>query len=101
ELPPDACLAYKVAWVGGCVLYHRQRLIEAGGFGFWRDLPAEHSGEDVLAQLLVMARDGGCGVAPSGVYHLELETTVPDRRCDAPRALQHLLVAASSGSRAS
>jgi GT2 family glycosyltransferase len=78
---------YKVAWVGGCVLYDAQALREAGGFRFWRDLPAEHAGEDVLAQLRVMARRGGCGVFPSGAYHQELPTTIPNRPVDAPRAL--------------
>ena len=34
-----------------------------------------------------MARDGGCGRIPSGVYHQELPTTVPDRSVDAPRVL--------------
>jgi hypothetical protein len=34
-----------------------------------------------------MARDGGCGLIPSGVYHQELPTTVTDRRADAPRVL--------------
>lgn len=28
-------LAYKVAWVGGCVLYRRAALLACGGFGFW------------------------------------------------------------------
>ena len=35
----------------------------------------------------VMARYGGCGLIPSGVYHQELPTTVEDRRVDAPRVL--------------
>jgi len=78
---------YKVAWTGGCVLYDVAALREAGGFDFWRDLPREHAGEDVLAQLRVMARRGGCGILPSGAYHQELPTTVPDRRVDAPRVL--------------
>jgi hypothetical protein len=46
-----------------------------------------HCGEDVLAELRVMARYGGCGLAPSGAYHQDLVTTVPDRICDAPRML--------------
>lgn len=76
---------YRVAWVGGCVLYDVEALRSVGGFCFWRDLPPEHAGEDVLAQLRVMARYGGCGLIPSGVYHQELPTTVVDRRVDAPR----------------
>lgn len=86
-LGPDATRIYKVAWVGGCVLYDAACLRAVGGFGFWTELPREHSGEDVLAQLRVMARFGGCGVMPSGVYHLELPTTVPNREVDAPRVL--------------
>lgn len=78
---------YKVAWVGGCVLYDVAKLHDVGGFSFWPQLPAEHCGEDVLAQLRVMARYGGCGVLPSGAYHQQLPTTVPDRTVDAPRAL--------------
>lgn len=78
---------YKVAWVGGCVLYDAQALRACGGFGFWRELPSDHCGEDVLAQLRVMARFGGCGLLPSGVYHQELPTTVVERRIDAPKVL--------------
>lgn len=78
---------YRVAWVGGCVMYDVAKLRDCGGFDFWRDLPHAHAGEDVLAQLRVMERYGGCGVIPSGVYHQEQPTTVTDRRVDAPRAL--------------
>ena len=78
---------YKVAWVGGCVLYDVAKLRDVGGFSFWSHLPPEHCGEDVLAQLRVMARYGGCGVLPSGAYHLQVPTTVPDRTVDAPRVL--------------
>lgn len=78
---------YKVAWIGGCVLYDLAALRACGGFSFWPELPAEHCGEDVLAQLRVMARFGGCGLLPSGAYHQELPTTVPDRSVDAPRIL--------------
>ncbi|HXK33113.1 MAG TPA: glycosyltransferase [Dehalococcoidia bacterium] len=84
---PDRPLAYKVAWVGGCVLYDAEKLRRAGGFSFWQRLPETHAGEDVLAQLRVMERYGGCGLMPSGVYHQELPTTIPDRRVDAPVAL--------------
>jgi GT2 family glycosyltransferase len=74
---------YKLAWVGGCALYDTRALRDAGGFGFWRDLPAAHAGEDVLAQLRVMARSGACGILPSGAYHQELPTTIRDRAVDA------------------
>ena len=83
----DASLRYRVAWVGGCVLYDVGKLRACGGFQFWRALPTEHCGEDVLAQLRVMARFGGCGVLPSGAYHQELPTTVRDRRVNAPEVL--------------
>lgn len=84
---PEQTRVYKVAWVGGCVLYDRACLDAVGGFGFWPELPDEHAGEDVLAQQRVMARFGGCGVMPSGVYHLELPTTIPNREVDAPKVL--------------
>jgi GT2 family glycosyltransferase len=78
---------YRVAWIGGCVLYRVEALRAVGGFAFWRDLPQEHCGEDVLAQLRVMARFGGCGLLPSRAYHQELPTTVVDRRVDAAKVL--------------
>ncbi|MCY7273242.1 MAG: hypothetical protein LH702_05725 [Phormidesmis sp. CAN_BIN44] len=65
---------YRVAWVGGCVVYDTEKLRSVGGFQFWRDLPTNHCGEDVFAQQRVMSRYGGCGLIPSGVYHQELET---------------------------
>ena len=86
ERPPDTL--YKVAWIGGCVLYDVAKLREAGGFEFWRELPARHAGEDVLAQLRLMRGHGGAGLFPSGAYHLELATTIPDRQVDAPRVLR-------------
>jgi GT2 family glycosyltransferase len=78
---------YRVAWIGGCVLFDSAKLRAAGGFDFWRALPAEHCGEDVLAQLRVMERFGGCGIIPSGAYHMELPTTIARREVDAPRVL--------------
>lgn len=78
---------YKVAWIGGCVLYDVAKLLSVDGFNFWRQLPQAHCGEDVLAQLRVMAKYGGCGIIPSGVYHQELPTTIVDRSCDAPKVL--------------
>lgn len=94
-LGPGDDVLYRVAWIGGCVMYDRRALLEAGGFGFWSELPAVHRGEDVLAQLRVMARSGGAGLLPSGAYHLEPPTTVPDRRADAPRVLP--VIAAADG----
>lgn len=79
---------YKVAWIGGCVMYDTQKLIDSGGFDFWKNLPESHCGEDVLAQLRVMKLYGGCGIVPSGVYHQELATTIPDRTVNAPEWLK-------------
>ncbi|HSU21074.1 MAG TPA: glycosyltransferase family A protein [Variovorax sp.] len=78
---------YRVAWIGGCVLFDSARLRDCGGFGFWQGLPPGHCGEDVLAQLRVMERYGGAGILPSGAYHMELPTTVTTREVDAPFAL--------------
>lgn len=82
-LRPGEWRPYKIAWLGACVLYDRAKLLDCGGFDFWRRLPATHVGEDVVAQLAVMRRYGGCGIVPSGAFHLELPTTVPDRRVEA------------------
>jgi GT2 family glycosyltransferase len=84
----EAPIPYKVAWVGGCVMYDTEKLKDVGGFDFWKELPDNHCGEDVLAQLRVMKKYGGCGIIPSGVYHQELETTVPDRTVNAPECLE-------------
>jgi GT2 family glycosyltransferase len=78
---------YKIAWVGGCVMYDTEKLKAAGGFDFWKSLPEKHCGEDVLAQLRVMKKSGGCAIIPSGAYHQELKTTVPDRKINAPEYL--------------
>lgn len=71
--------AYRVSWIGGCVLYDRAKLLAVGGFDFWRRLPPDHQGEDVAAQLAVMRRFGGAGIVPSGAFHLESPTTVTER----------------------
>jgi GT2 family glycosyltransferase len=83
----DMTRRYKIAWVGGCVLFDTALLRAAGGFDFWQDLPPQHCGEDVLAQQRVMARFGGCAILPSGAYHMELPTTVTARAIDAPHVL--------------
>ncbi len=82
-LPEGSWRAYKVSWIGGCVLYDRAKLVDSGGFDFWRRLQERHQGEDVAAQLAVLARHGGAGVLPSGAYHLESPTTVTDRDVEA------------------
>lgn len=82
-LGPDEWLAYRVAWIGGCVLYRRDALVATGGFDFWDDIPERHAGEDVAAQWRVMERFGGAGIIPSGAVHLESPSTIPERDVDA------------------
>ncbi|MEV6376967.1 glycosyltransferase [Micromonospora musae] len=82
-LSSGAWRAYKVSWIGGCVLYDRAKLVDSGGFDFWRRVQEKHQGEDVAAQLAVLARHGGAGVLPSGAYHLESPTTVTERDVEA------------------
>lgn len=83
----EATRLYRIAWIGGCVMFDTQKLRDCGGFEFWSTLPAAHCGEDVLVQLRVMERFGGCGIIPSGAYHMELPTTIPVREVDAPTVL--------------
>jgi GT2 family glycosyltransferase len=78
-LRPGEWRAYRVSWLGACVLFDRAKLVSVGGFDFWPRVPAEHSGEDVLAQLRVLDRYGGAGILPSGAFHLETPTTVEAR----------------------
>jgi glycosyltransferase involved in cell wall biosynthesis len=89
RLAPDGeIVRYKVAWVGGAnVLFDRRKLLAIGGFSFWTELPPDHAGEDVLVQLLLLGRYGGCGILPCGTYHLCLPTNVPDRRRNAVELL--------------
>ncbi|MGE5618060.1 MAG: glycosyltransferase family A protein [Sphingomonadaceae bacterium] len=83
---------YKVAWVGGAnVLYDRKKLLDVGGFSWWDQLPDQHAGEEVLAQLLLLRKYGGCGILPSGTYHLELPTLVPNREVNATSLFQRLV----------
>ncbi|WP_455836343.1 glycosyltransferase family A protein [Pseudarthrobacter siccitolerans] len=83
SLAPGEWLPYRVAWLGGCVLYRRGALNDSGGFTFWPSLPVDHAGEDVVAQWQVMERYGAAGILPSGAVHLESPTTVTDRRVEA------------------
>ena len=85
--PPGRHVAYRIAWAAGCVLFDRAALAAAGGFDFWRDLPADAHGEDVLSQQRVMAARGGAGILPSGAYHQESPTSLPDRGVSAVDAL--------------
>jgi glycosyltransferase involved in cell wall biosynthesis len=97
-LAPGEVLRYKVAWVGGAnVLYDRAKLLEVGGFSFWSELPPEHAGEEAVVQFLLVHRYGGCGLLPSGTYHLELETNVPDRSVNATELFPRLLERLESG----
>ncbi len=79
---------YKIAWVGGCVLYDTQKLRDFGGFNFWEQIPEEHCGEEVYVQQKLMKKFGGCGLLPSGCYHLELPTTLENREINVPEFLQ-------------
>lgn len=76
RLPPGEVRRYKVAWVGACALYDREKLLGVGGFSFWKRLPRYHSGEEVVVQNLLMRRWGGCAIIPSGAYHAEVPTTI-------------------------
>lgn len=75
-LVPGETRRYKVAWIASCILYDREKLLQVGGFSFWRRLPRYHSGEEVLVQNLLMRRWGGCAILPSGTYHAEVPSTV-------------------------
>ena len=86
------------------MLYDRAKLLAVGGFSWWSELPPDHCGEDVAVQTLLRHRYGGCGILPSGVYHLEAPTQVPDRRANTDAVVRRLLAgvpaeAVSPGSR--
>jgi glycosyltransferase involved in cell wall biosynthesis len=83
---------YKIAWVGGAnVLFDREKLLSVGGFSWWDRLPPEHAGEEVVVQFLLIRKYGGCGILPSGTYHLGLPTTVEDRRRNATELFGELI----------
>ena len=86
-IAPNQQRKYRVAWIGGCVMYDTAKLRAVDGYSFWQKLPREHCGEDVLVQLRVMKRYGGCGLLPSGVYHQELPTTIVNRMVAADQVL--------------
>ena len=88
----DIPVRYKIAWIGGAnVLYDRAKLISVGGFSWWERLPREHCGEEVVVQFLLIRKYGGCGILPSGTYHLGLPTTVEDRRRNATELFGDLI----------
>ncbi len=83
---------YKIAWVGGAnVLYDREKLLSVGGFSWWHRLPPEHAGEEVVVQFLLIHKYGGCGILPSGTYHLGLPTEVENRQRNATELFDDLL----------
>lgn len=88
NIQPENQKKYKIAWVGGCILYDTQKLRENGGFNFWEKLPEEHCGEEVYIQQKLMRKYGGFGLLPSGGYHLELPTTLLNREVNAPEFLK-------------
>lgn len=78
--PNGETLRYHVAWVGGAnLLFDRAKLDAVGGFSWWPRLPKAHAGEEVVVQFLMLRYFGGCGVLPTGTYHMCLPTTIPDR----------------------
>jgi len=88
----ERTVRYKVAWVGGAnVLYDRAKLLDVGGFSWWDRLPPNHSGEEVVAQFLLIRKYGGCGILPAGTYHLDLPTNVPDRTRNATELFGELI----------
>jgi glycosyltransferase involved in cell wall biosynthesis len=83
---------YKLAWVGGAnVLFDREKLLSVGGFSWWQRLPVKHAGEEVVAQFLLIRKYGGCGILPSGTYHLGLPTNVAERERNATELFAELL----------
>ncbi len=83
---------YKIAWIGGAnVLYDREKLLDVGAFSWWQRLPTEHAGEEVVVQFLLIHKYGGCGILPSGTYHLGLPTEVENRRRNAIELFGDLL----------
>ena len=88
----DRFVRYKIAWVGGAnVLYDREKLLSVGGFSWWHRLPPEHAGEEVVVQFLLIHKYGGCGILPSGTYHLGLPTEVENRQRNATELFDDLL----------
>jgi hypothetical protein len=82
DLRPGEWRAYRLSWLGACVLFDRAKLLAVGGYDFWPEVPVEHSGEDVLVELRMLDRYGGAGILPSGAYHLETPTTVESRNTE-------------------
>ncbi len=89
---PGGVVRYKVAWIGGAnLLFDRAKLLDVGGFSWWQRLPPEHAGEEVVVQFLLIRKYGGCGILPSGTYHLGLPTTVENRTTNATNLFERLI----------
>ena len=99
RLAPDRRIVrYKIAWVGGAnLLFDRAKLMDVGGFSWWHRLPPEHAGEEVVVQFLLLHKYGGCGILPSGTYHLGLPTTIEDRRHNATTLFGELIQEMEAG----
>lgn len=83
---------YKVAWIGGAnILFDREKLADVGAFSWWQRLPPEHAGEEVVVQFLLLNKYGGCGILPSGTYHIGLPTTIENREFNAVELFDELL----------
>jgi glycosyltransferase involved in cell wall biosynthesis len=93
RIPAGESLPYHVAWVGGNLLYDREKLLAVGGFSFWDRLPKDHAGEEVVVQFLLLHEFGGCGLLPTGTYHIGLPTTIPVRDTNATALYEDLLTA--------
>ena len=83
RLPPGAWRAYKVSWIGGCVLYDRAKLVDSGGFDFWRRVPSGTRARTSPRSSPCWRATAAPGVLPSGAYHLESPTTVTERDVEA------------------
>jgi hypothetical protein len=79
RLPRTRDRLYRVADIGGCVLYDTARLRSIGGFRPERDprrssaVPASNAS---ASQLRLLERYGGAGLFPSGAYRLTTSTTL-------------------------
>ncbi|MHB2021222.1 MAG: glycosyltransferase family 2 protein [Candidatus Xenobia bacterium] len=96
-LNPEKLQLYKVDRLAGCVAYNTRMLQQAGGFSFWQELPPDHHGEHDVVQYALMAEAGGCGIIPSGAYHMEVAAALVDRGIYAPDLLLPKMAPSSYG----
>lgn len=100
--PAGETVRYKEAWIGGAnVLYDQRQLRDAGRFGWWSRLPPEHAGEEAATQFMLLRYHDGCGILPSGTYHLDTPTTVTDRKHNATALFGELIAEYEAGRAAS